>query len=321
MGIDKTIKRYKLIFGELYIYVRQFMLEGLYRFLSFCFMSKSKKDVDNEINIACIVQVKNEEDIVEDWILYNLYLFGDKNIYILDDGSTDGTRDILNKYSNRVNLTFLSKEQQGLYAKRKNISDVIEKIKSSYDYIVPIDADEFVVLINSANRDDIVNEFKKLDRKNWGVFKFKKYLTCWEVSKDYLAPVSEIRDFYFSRHGYWSQKVFLTSQYAVAVGEGQHNGYSDHPNTIAYMSPLCLVHFDWRGFEKAKQKCEKGAAGFNFWKDGGRLYGIQYKKGLDSLRTGEFQGFLNEMKPKGSKVYFPYLAEMLNELKSSTLNF
>ena len=42
--------------------------------------------------------VKDEVDIVEDWIKYHGNIFGYKNLYIIDNNSVDGTYEILQKY-------------------------------------------------------------------------------------------------------------------------------------------------------------------------------------------------------------------------------
>jgi hypothetical protein len=49
--------------------------------------------------------VKNEVDIVSDWILYHGYLFGFQNIFVIDNSSNDGTYEELLKFKDLINVS------------------------------------------------------------------------------------------------------------------------------------------------------------------------------------------------------------------------
>ena len=48
--------------------------------------------------IKLFTMVKDEVDIIEDWILYHGAIFGFHNLYIVDNMSTDGTYELMQKY-------------------------------------------------------------------------------------------------------------------------------------------------------------------------------------------------------------------------------
>lgn len=48
--------------------------------------------------IIICTMVKDEDDIIEDWIIYHGEIFGYNNIFIFDNYSTDNTFNICQKY-------------------------------------------------------------------------------------------------------------------------------------------------------------------------------------------------------------------------------
>ena len=46
--------------------------------------------------VKIFTMVKDEVDIVEEWVVYHGHIFGFKNLYIIDNFSTDGTYQLLN---------------------------------------------------------------------------------------------------------------------------------------------------------------------------------------------------------------------------------
>lgn len=96
------------------------------------------------IPLKIFTYIKDEEDIIESWIQYHKEICEDySNLFIVDNGSTDGTRDILEKYQELgVNVY-----QHGDYKKKGLfLSQVMNDNKADTKFLVPIDGDEFLVL-------------------------------------------------------------------------------------------------------------------------------------------------------------------------------
>ena len=51
------------------------------------------------MHVKIFTMVKDEEDIIEYWINYHGSIFGYRNLYIIDNMSTDGTYEKIMKYN------------------------------------------------------------------------------------------------------------------------------------------------------------------------------------------------------------------------------
>jgi hypothetical protein len=49
--------------------------------------------------VKIFTMVKDESDIVRDWVIYHGCMFGWDSIFVIDNYSTDGTWEILNEFS------------------------------------------------------------------------------------------------------------------------------------------------------------------------------------------------------------------------------
>lgn len=101
--------------------------------------------------VRCITMQKNETKLLEPWIKYYGYFFGFENLYILDNGSNENVVfEVLEKYKKAgVNVYYEYNKKEDFDKKGDIISDIIhgwDSNNESYDYVIPIDCDEFVVL-------------------------------------------------------------------------------------------------------------------------------------------------------------------------------
>ena len=101
--------------------------------------------------VRCITMQKNETKLLEPWIKYYGYFFGFENLYILDNGSNETVIfDILEKYKKAgINVYYDYNKKEDFDKKGEIISNIIKDWDSkdeSYDYVIPIDCDEFVIL-------------------------------------------------------------------------------------------------------------------------------------------------------------------------------
>lgn len=111
------------------------------------------------MNIIGITIVKNEEDIIESFIRYNMKILD--QLFIVDNGSTDGTLDIINSMINEgfpVTLTHRIGEFNQIEIMNELLSNVLYgKHATISDFIIPLDADEFLVSVgNYINPRDII---------------------------------------------------------------------------------------------------------------------------------------------------------------------
>ena len=101
-------------------------------------------------NVACIMMQKNEDLLIEFWILHHAELFGLENLYIFDNGSSsDHVVEVLRRYEAAgVNVIWDQSTPRHFDLKGWVIGDLIRDLekRASYDFFFPLDCDEFVAL-------------------------------------------------------------------------------------------------------------------------------------------------------------------------------
>jgi len=92
--------------------------------------------------LTMIILVKNEEDIIEKNIRFHAKK-GVDNFVIMDNNSTDSTREILEELKKEFELTII--EEKGIYSQSKWMTKLAHIAKKKYNpkFIIPNDADEF----------------------------------------------------------------------------------------------------------------------------------------------------------------------------------
>jgi len=114
--------------------------------------------------VACIMMQKDERFLLKPWLAYYGHLFGFKNIFVFDNGSELAeVHNVLAEYERKgvtVYRHYASREDYR--AKATIIGDQIKLLDTcrQYDFLIPLDCDEFIVLKNDSGytvlRDDIL---------------------------------------------------------------------------------------------------------------------------------------------------------------------
>jgi glycosyltransferase involved in cell wall biosynthesis len=93
------------------------------------------------IKIVAVMIVRNEVELLETNIRYHAAQ-GVAEFRIVDNGSSDGTRELLRELSQRLNL--LWKRDEGPFRQSDTATDLaLEAFHAGADWILPVDADEF----------------------------------------------------------------------------------------------------------------------------------------------------------------------------------
>ena len=105
-------------------------------------------------NVACIMMQKNEDLLIEFWILHHAELFGLENLYVYDNGSdSDHVIDILRRYETAgMNVFWDQSTPRHFDLKGWIVGDLIRDLekKSVYDFFFPLDCDEFVAMAETS---------------------------------------------------------------------------------------------------------------------------------------------------------------------------
>ena len=217
------------------------------------------------MKIILATMVKDEVDIIEEWIIYHGKIFGYKNLFIVDNMSSDGTYNICKKYNSKYGVNIQKHEDY----KEKGI--IMTKIfnENKCDIFFPIDIDEFIVYYNrKKNKISIKNINKYIESllvKKGNEF---NYFKC-----DYLHPKKTINsnnpikkfnhaslcDTYGD-----SRKTFIYNN----LNNNLNNVKIDHGNHMAsvkyFVCDLCLIHYHNRSHIQRYKKSINNTLGLGY---------------------------------------------------------
>ncbi len=107
--------------------------------------------LNKRVKIFCMQ--KDEDDILNEWILYHANLFGLNNLYIIDNNSGLVSKNILDYYHTQGLNVFTRSD----YAKKGDyICEMIAEVQNQCDLVIPLDLDEFIGVVNLDNLDPII---------------------------------------------------------------------------------------------------------------------------------------------------------------------
>ena len=219
--------------------------------------------------IKLFTMVKDEDDIVEDWILYHGTIFGYENLYIVDNISNDNTYAIIQNYEKKgVNIY-----SHPNYLEKGNImKQLIDNNPCTIAF--PLDIDEFIVYYdkesNTISTENIVSYLHNLietgnltDNSN-GLYRCNYiHSKMTTISRHgYNRAVLECtRGRYdYNRTKIMTKAFFDTRKWNGNIDHGNHfNTYSEY-----IMSDLCLVHYHKRNLEQHKKKVINNVQGLGY---------------------------------------------------------
>lgn len=213
---------------------------------------------------------KNEDDILENWILYHGYLFGYENIYIIDNMSDSKSHEIYKKFN--INVT----QYEDYRKKGDAIFELMSTIKDTV-FFIPLDLDEFIYLDTSKNykneeemirnyKEDVLKYIMSLKRiKNNGRYSFKYYLTSINNKLYYKDPILELHNFRIDDLGSHNKKFFKASE-ITGLDHGNHYGFVKDKTMKYTETELILIHYHFRGILKLIQKCRNDILGLKYIK-------------------------------------------------------
>lgn len=226
------------------------------------------------MNIKLFSFHKNEDDILEDWIIYHSNIFGLNNIFIIDHNSNEYCQNILRKYHEKgLNFIYYNGEFSTKSWKLSNY--IIEnRDHENTDLIIPIDIDEFIVGDNigiiETDPNRIIYTFNKLPL-NGLKYKFSEYtVNCNKFEFD--DPLIQQTNLTYKNNIHLDRnktttraKTFYPCKLFSCTDQGNHFGMIDGDNSkFNYDTNLALIHFEFRGYSHFYNKILKGASAYGF---------------------------------------------------------
>jgi hypothetical protein len=218
--------------------------------------------------IKLITMVKDEVDIVEDWIIYHGNIFGFNNIYVIDNYSIDGTYEILLKFASLINISRKKNySSKGIYMR-----SYIDKYCSREEFGYPLDIDEFIVYYDYdtkkilIDKEIILNYFKNLPD-------YKIYKTAYIMSSYTNEDVVDYPDGFMratieSKYGCICDFNPMTKSF---IKKKLYDGPIDMGNHLSsnnyYKTNLCLIHFHSRNLDQMKKKILSNILGLGYTND------------------------------------------------------
>ena len=220
------------------------------------------------MTIKIFTMVKDEVDIIREWIVFHSELFGYENIHIIDNYSTDGTYEIIEEYKDKIHI-FREKSylKKGIFMK-----NIIDKFCDSSNIAFPIDIDEFIVyydnkiIVDKKTINDYINNLPDAY-----VYKANYISTIITDKTDYgyNNAVLECKYGNYDDYGQNAKTFFKVKNYNGSIDHG------NHINTINYhLSKICLVHYHLRNLTQIKKKIYNNVIGLGYPDDLNKLKNI-----------------------------------------------
>jgi hypothetical protein len=175
---------------------------------------------------------KDEEDILQDWIIYHAYLFGLNNLHIIDNHSGQPSKKILEYYR----LQGLNVYTRSDYTKKGDyICELIKANSDHCDLAIPLDLDEFIggLSLKMKSEEQLIEFAKKCL-----CFDPNFYLNHYSDLRINGKITQQMAFVHFIRHGYLdgrlpcqSEKMinYTDSECLLYLEKNQYMIFKNHP--------------------------------------------------------------------------------------------
>jgi hypothetical protein len=198
--------------------------------------------------IAMLMLVRDEIDIIEQNIEFHLR-FGIENFVITDNGSVDGTRDILGDFKRRLGKSMvIIDDAEPVHHQSMRVDRMIQVAKQEFRprWIISSDADEFWYPA-SGSYDSEIDGRKNILNCYWHNF-LPRPNTPWQEFTD----VGEMPGY----HGQTS-KPFCLARGLLGMYAGNHESRSI-PRILSRSENIRIYHYPVRSYEQFERKVVQG---------------------------------------------------------------
>jgi hypothetical protein len=207
---------------------------------------------------------KNEYDLIEDFIIFYASIFGYENIIIIDNGSD--LKDVESIYETyKKKGVIIEVDNRSMSDMNTIIYDTIQKYKDETQFIIPVDTDEFIYLLNqdTFNIETVQTYLEELP-ENVSVVKYGKLMGSLADPNDegyennkYTKPVRSIKRFYNQD---WD-KCIARAETFISISMGNHKVEVTDGETIT-SDVLGLLHYHQTGSKRDFERCVQSVSGY-----------------------------------------------------------
>jgi glycosyltransferase involved in cell wall biosynthesis len=102
---------------------------------------KQEREKPRKYYASVLTQVKDEGMVIEEFIQHHLEQ-GIDHLYVIDNGSTDNTSEVLSKYAQQGVVSVINRPKKR--SQKKNLRQVYNQIRFDTKWLLVVDADEYV---------------------------------------------------------------------------------------------------------------------------------------------------------------------------------
>jgi hypothetical protein len=208
--------------------------------------------------LAAVSMIRNECDILELFIKINARVFD--AFYILDHHSSDHTADIIKKLQDKGYPIIYKLLPDREFNQAEITTNEVRELanKNIFDYIFPIDGDEFLFCDSIYSPKVLLNSLLPKDR--FGMIPWRTYCP---ISADYLNLAAPLYQNFRMRKNEPKQyyKVILGNEFAKTclLTSGNHDVKNRKGTSEAIFLPLILQHIPIRSVDQLVRKVILGS--------------------------------------------------------------
>jgi hypothetical protein len=211
--------------------------------------------------VKVFTMVKDEVDIIDDWVIYHGSMFGFSNIFVIDNFSSDGTYEKILEFK-KVGVNVFREPNYAL--KGEYMTNLINTHCHNNDIAYPIDIDEFIVYYDRssknvwADKSVITNYINQLPQ-NVPLFKTNYIQAIPTNENGYSRATVECSTGIYNDYGTVAKSFIRKNLFHNTIDHGNHIQSNDY-----FLTDLCLVHFHSRNVDQIKKKIYNNVNGFGY---------------------------------------------------------
>jgi hypothetical protein len=244
--------------------------------------------------------VNNEEYLLRYWLPYHARFFGYKNIFVIDQNSTDNTEKICKQYI-KEGLNY-SRAKTRFSAKSKMLSRLMSVNKKESKFLFALDADEFLVYYENGN---IIVDEATINNKLQKLLDANRYqlteLRALSKKVNYDNSLLEINEFFHCNMAKL-KKVFYPGKFFISTDQGNHRGRVSNRSSI-HQSNFSYLHFNYRSYQHFVDKVKKGIGAYNYDINSKPKSGKHWMSAYKEILAGRGEKYYRKIYNKKGIVY------------------